>query len=96
MLERIFASSSKLRFDAVIHFAGYKSVGESMNEPVKYWENNVGGFVNLMRVLERKQLSQRVLLSSSCTVYKPSSEKITEQHELQPTCPYGQTKYLAC
>eukprot|EP00438_Fugacium_kawagutii_P015572 Skav229705 [mRNA] locus=scaffold49:73154:75937:+ [translate_table: standard] len=81
MLEQIFANL-KPRFDAVIHFAGYKSVGESIAQPVKYWENNVLGFVNLMRVLEKYQLSQRVLLSSSCTVYKPSLEKITEKHEL--------------
>jgi len=79
-------------FEAVIHFAGYKSVGESMKQPLMYWENNVGGFVNLMHVLKKYGLAKRVLLSSSCTVYKPSSERIKESFMLEPTCPYGYTK----
>lgn len=82
-------------FEAVIHFAGYKSVGESMKQPLMYWENNVGGFVNLMQVLKKYGLAKRVLLSSSCTVYKPSLERIKESFMLEPTCPYGYTKFLA-
>ena len=42
--------------DAVLHFAGYKSVGESMQKPDMYWDNNVGGFVNLMHLLEKYQV----------------------------------------
>jgi len=94
MLEDVLAGVKEC--DAVLHFAGYKSVGESMQKPDMYWDNNVGGFVNLMHLLEKYQVSNRVLLSSSCTVYKPSSEKISEDSELQPTCPYGDTKFLAC
>lgn len=90
MLEDVLAGVKEC--DAVLHFAGYKSVGESMQKPDMYWDNNVGGFVNLMHLLEKYQVSNRVLLSSSCTVYKPSSEKISEDSELQPTCPYGDTK----
>ena len=83
-------------FNAVIHLAGFKSVGESKKEPLLYYENNVVGFLNLIKVLKEHKVSNSILLSSSCTVYAPSSSKIAEDAVLQPTCPYGQTKCLVC
>ena len=80
------------RFDAVIHFAGFKSVPESLEAEELYWCNNVGGFQNLLKVLQEYAVAEAMLLSSSCTVYKPSAEKLDEESALEPTCPYGETK----
>ena len=56
------------RFDAVIHFAAYKSVGESCEEPLKYYQNNLQGLTNILRLCEEFGVPKFVF-SSSCTVY---------------------------
>ena len=83
------------RFDAVIHFAGFKSVPESLKAEELYWSNNVGGFEKLLSVLRDYAVSEAMLLSSSCTVYKPSAGQLDEDSALEPTCPYGETKHLS-
>ncbi|CAJ1459947.1 unnamed protein product, partial [Effrenium voratum] len=90
--DEILAALRFETFDAVIHLAGYKSVGESVRFPLLYWKNNVEGFRKLLSFLRAHQASSRVLLSSSCTVYQPSLSKMTEDAVLEPTCPYGKTK----
>ncbi len=78
----------------VIHFAGYKAVGESVADPVKYYRNNVGSTVVLLRCMQKHGV-KRIVFSSSATVYgEPESVPIPETAALHPTNPYGNTKYI--
>lgn len=88
-MESLFSSHS---IDAVIHFAGLKAVGESVEKPLYYYENNVTGTVNLCNVMNRHGV-KRMVFSSSATVYgNPAESPLTETSELSATNPYGQTK----
>ncbi|MEX2585756.1 MAG: UDP-glucose 4-epimerase GalE [Balneolaceae bacterium] len=91
-LQSLFQNHS---IDGVIHFAGLKSVGESMDEPLRYYDNNVSGSLNLIRVMNEYQV-KRILFSSSCTVYgDPEEVPVTEDSPTgQVTSPYGRTKYM--
>ncbi|MCU1484954.1 MAG: UDP-glucose 4-epimerase [Actinomycetia bacterium] len=78
--------------DAVVHFAGLKSVGESVAEPLKYFENNVAGTVQLLKVMDARGV-RNLVFSSSATVYgDPEFVPITESARLSTTNPYGRTK----
>ena len=78
--------------DSVIHFAGLKAVGESVEQPVRYWDVNVGGTVALLEVLERHGI-RNVVFSSSATVYgDPERVPIDESAAVGATSPYGRTK----
>ena len=80
--------------DAVIHFAGLKAVGESVADPLKYYENNVVGTLNLVRAMSRRGV-RRLVFSSSCTVYgDPERVPLTEDCALRATNPYGRTKLI--
>ena len=82
------------RFDAVIHFAGLKAVGESVEQPLKYYDNNVGGTNVLLRALERAGI-KRFVFSSSATVYgDPQTVPLDESARTGPTNPYGRTKWM--
>ncbi len=86
---KIFA---KARFDAVVHFAGLKAVGESVEKPALYHEVNVGGTRVLLEVMARHRVAELVF-SSSATVYgAPERLPIGESHRLAPQSPYGETK----
>jgi len=77
---------------AVMHFAGLKAVGESTEQPLRYWQNNVGGTAVLLEVMAKSGVRDLVF-SSSCTVYgAPESLPLTERAPLQAVNPYGQTK----
>jgi UDP-glucose 4-epimerase len=77
---------------AVVHFAAYKNVGESMREPGKYWHNNVDGTVHLVEAAMRAGVDQLVF-SSSCSVNgTPSSVPVTEDQPLHPESVYAETK----
>lgn len=80
--------------DAVIHFAAYKAVGESVAKPVKYYKNNLQSFLNVLDVAQEKGCN--VLFSSSATVYgEPDTVPVTEQSPRKPaTSPYGNTKQM--
>lgn len=85
------------QFDAVIHFAALKAVGESVNRPLKYYRNNITGLLNLMERMEETGVD-RLIFSSSATVYgEPESVPITEDFPtgVGITNPYGQTKAIA-
>jgi UDP-glucose 4-epimerase len=85
---------SQKGIDAVIHFAAFKAVGESVQNPLKYYENNVGGTVNLLYAMEAAGISQ-IAFSSSCTVYgeaNPPVDENTARPEAQS--PYGNTKQI--
>lgn len=80
---------------AVIHFAAYKAVGESVNKPLEYYRNNLLSLVNLLDAMKRFSVHDLVF-SSSCTVYgQPEKLPVTEDAPLQPaTSPYGNTKQI--
>jgi UDP-glucose 4-epimerase len=80
---------------AVIHFAAYKAVGESVNKPLDYYRNNLLSLINLLEAMKRYGIPDLVF-SSSCTVYgQPEKLPVTEQAPLQPaTSPYGNTKQI--
>lgn len=80
---------------AVIHFAAYKAVGESVNKPLQYYRNNLVSLMNLLEAV-KKTGSGNFVFSSSCTVYgQPEKLPVTEDSPLQPaTSPYGNTKQV--
>lgn len=82
-------------FDACVHFAGLKAVGESVARPLDYYDANVGGSATLLRVLERHGV-RTVVFSSSATVYgEPDTVPVTESTPTKPpTNPYGWTKLM--
>jgi len=81
-------------FSAVIHFAGLKAVGESVELPLDYYENNVGGTLVLLQSMARNRL-KNLVFSSSATVYgDPARVPIDENAPLGPTNPYGRTKLM--
>jgi UDP-glucose 4-epimerase len=80
---------------AVIHFAGFKAVGESVAQPLQYFENNLGGMIALLRAMQSTSC-RTLVFSSSATVYgDPASVPITEDFPRSHTNPYGHTK-LVC
>ena len=90
-LERVF---KKNKIDSCIHFAGLKAVGESCEQPLRYYHNNLTGTFNLCSLLS-KYGAKRIVFSSSATVYgKPASVPITEDFPLSTTNPYGETKLM--
>ena len=90
-LDKIF---EKEKVDAVIHFAAYKAVGESVSMPVKYYENNLGSTLKLCKVM-KKHGCRKFVFSSSATVYgSPKTLPIREDFPLSTTNPYGSTKLM--
>ncbi len=88
-LDAVFA---KEYIDVVIHFAANSLVGESMENPVKYYDNNVGGAVSLLQVMAKHHV-RAVVFSSTAAVYgEPQTIPITESDRTEPTNPYGETK----
>lgn len=78
--------------DAVIHFAGLKAVGESVEKPLEYFDNNVGGTISLLQAMRENQV-KKLVFSSSATVYgEPQYLPIDENHPTSATNPYGRTK----
>jgi UDP-glucose 4-epimerase len=80
--------------EAVIHFAALKAVGESCEQPLRYFDNNIGGTISLMQAMEAHQV-RRLVFSSSATVYgQPDSVPVKEDAPLRVTNPYGRTKLV--
>lgn len=91
ILNKIFNEN---KIDAVIHFAGYKAVGESVREPLKYYRNNLDSTITLLEVMKENNCKNFVF-SSSATVYgKPKTLPIKEDFPLSTTNPYGSTKLI--
>lgn len=88
-LEKIFSST---KFDAVIHFAGLKAVGESVQKPLLYYDNNLIGTIVLFEVMAAHGC-KKLVFSSSATVYGwPKEVPCTEEFPLSAASPYGRTK----
>jgi UDP-glucose 4-epimerase len=80
--------------EGVIHFAGLKAVGESVTQPIRYFDNNVGSTLALLQAMDRANV-RRIVFSSSATVYgNPAQVPINETSQLQVTNPYGRTKLM--
>lgn len=79
--------------DSVIHFAGYKAVGESSEKPLTYYHNNVSGTVTLLQVMAEHNV-KKLVFSSSATVYGDNVSPLDESMSTSATNPYGQTKLM--
>lgn len=80
--------------EAVIHFAGYKAVGESVAQPIKYYHNNIGSTLALIEVMNEFNV-KKLVFSSSATVYSVDNKSpLTEDMSLGAVNPYGKTKYM--
>jgi UDP-glucose 4-epimerase len=84
----------KETIDAVIHFAGLKAVGESVEMPLRYYHNNITGTLVLLEVMGEHGVKNFVFSSSACVYGDPETVPITEEFPLQSTNPYGQTKVM--
>jgi UDP-glucose 4-epimerase len=91
LVERVLHENS---IDAVIHFAAYKAAGESMEQPGRYFQNNVCGTLSLLQAMQRADV-KRVVFSSSAAVYgTPATLPVSELNALHPENPYGETKLM--
>jgi UDP-glucose 4-epimerase len=85
---------SEYEIDAVIHFAGYKAVGESVEKPLEYYENNLISTLNLLRVMRENEV-RKLVFSSSCTVYQCGNPvPYVEDSQTGAINPYGWTKVM--
>ncbi len=92
-LKKIFEEN---QYDLVIHFAGLKAVGESVEQPLRYYENNIGGTINLLKCMKAYGV-KKIIFSSSATVY--GEQPVAKLVETMPTGigitnPYGETKHM--
>lgn len=92
-MEAVFASENDI--SGVIHFAAYKAVGESVQEPLKYYHNNVYSLILLLKIMQKFKV-KNLVFSSSCTVYgEPDTLPVTELSPKKPAqSPYGNTKQI--
>src|SRR6056297_401033 len=91
LLDRVFSENE---IESVIHFAGMKAVGESVENPLKYYRNNVSGTVSLLEAMEEHGV-RTIVFSSSATVYGTGNPSpLTEDMPLSATNPYGSTKLM--
>lgn len=91
-LARIFEQE---KIDGVIHFAAFKAVGESMQKPLEYYENNLGSLIVLLQTMQENGV-KNLIFSSSCTVYgEPDALPVTEKTPVKPASSvYGNTKQI--
>lgn len=93
--DKTFQLFAQNKIDGVIHFAASKAVGESVEKPLMYYENNLGSLINILNGMQLGQC-QNIIFSSSCTVYGQADQlPITENAPLKPAeSPYGNTKKI--
>jgi UDP-glucose 4-epimerase len=84
----------RFKFDAVMHFAGSISVGESVNDPAKYYQNNLGGTINLLDAMRVHGVNKVVFSSTAAIFGVPQYVPIDESHPQEPINPYGMTKWI--
>jgi len=91
LVEQIIGKES---INGVIHFAAYKYVGESVADPLKYYQNNVSGFVSLLQTLSKHKVNNFIFSSSAAIYGTPPTDKVTEETQPHPESPYGWSKYM--
>lgn len=95
ILDRAAVIDAMKDVDAVIHLVAKKAVGESVQNPLKYYENNVGGILNVLAAMSLNKV-KRIVFSSTAAVYAPSEkDAIIESDPTEPLSPYGETKLLS-
>lgn len=88
-LDRVF---SEFSIDGVINFAAFSLVGESVGNPLKYYENNVGGAVSMLTAMKNHGVNKIVFSSTAATYGEPAKQPIEETDPTEPTNPYGASK----
>jgi UDP-glucose 4-epimerase len=91
LLDRIFTSR---RIDAVMHFASFIQVGESLINPAKYYENNVAKTLVLLDAMRRHSVRNLIFSSTAAIFGNPVTESIDEKHPIAPINPYGRSKWM--
>lgn len=89
ILDKIFSENN---IDSVIDFAAYSLVGESVEDPLKYFENNIGSTINLLDAMKRHNVKYIVFSSTAATYGEPENTPILEDDKTFPTNPYGESK----
>ena len=88
-LDRLF---TEFKIDGIINFAAFSLVGESVKNPLKYYDNNVGGSISMLKAMDRHGID-KIVFSSTAAVYgEPEKHPIEETDRTEPTNPYGETK----
>ncbi len=90
-LDKVFTEN---RIDAVMHFAAYSLVAESMGHPLKYFDNNVGGMLSLLQAMARHNVDKLVFSSTAAVYGEPKAIPIVEDDPKDPTNPYGESKLI--
>ncbi|MCW1949048.1 MAG: UDP-glucose 4-epimerase GalE [Candidatus Shapirobacteria bacterium] len=93
-IESIREVFKKYKIEAVLHFAAYKAVGESVTDPQKYYKNNVANTLNLFEVMKENGVNKFIFSSSAATFGEPKYIPIDEKHPQNPINPYGETKLI--
>lgn len=88
-MDKVFQEN---KIDAVMHFAAYSLVGESVEKPIKYYENNVYGSLCLLKTMEKFGVNKIVFSSTAATYGEPENIPILETDKTEPTNPYGESK----
>lgn len=91
-MRKVFTENPDI--DAVIHFGAYSLVGESMEKPLKYFDNNVGGMIKLLQVMKEFDVKRIVFSSSAATYGIPKESPIKETTPQNPINPYGESKLM--
>lgn len=91
LLKQLFA---KYQFLAVMHFASFIEVAESVKFPAKYYQNNVAATINLLSVMLESGVKNLIFSSSAAVYGEPQSKTMTETHPLAPLNPYGRSKWM--
>ena len=82
------------KIEAVMHFAGLKAVGDSVQDPLRYYDNNVGGSLSLIRAIQQNKIKKIVFISSATVYGEPQYLPYDEGHPTNPINPYGRTKFF--
>lgn len=92
--EFLFSSLAGKNFDAVIHFAAYAQAGESMQDPYKYFYNNITGGLNLLELMREEKINY-IIFSSTCAIFgTPDPLPVTEESTKHPESTYGESKLM--
>jgi UDP-glucose 4-epimerase len=93
-VEKLTTLMTETQFDAVIHLAARKQVGQSVQEPETYYRDNIGGLANLLSAMRNTGTKKLVFSSSAATYGMPDVDKVSEDYPGKPINPYGETKLI--
>jgi len=92
--EKQFVRLNNQKFDGVLHFAAFLKINESVEDPLKYFENNVTGSINLLKYMKATD-SKNLVFSSTCSLYSRHAKiPFTEESDILPENPYSESKYM--